>query len=208
MENISTTKDPRTTKQNVVNQSLQDSRSIIQTETSQVYTNLLEEGCEFFYDYLEQIGLSNEPNMILLPSSHHYYYDVEDLKEVKTLVNLKQLNKIKQPKDFLNNIYHILPQHSYFIGYFTDGKNQLGFFPNSSTPQEKTAGIDPFENGISSRIPFLNMIYDIMDAKTNRFLTKKSVTAMLEESGFKILDITEIKGLTYFSVHKGNPITE
>jgi len=174
-------------------------------DLSQVYTNLLEEGGEIFYDYLQSIGLSADPNMILLPSTHHYYYDIEDLKDVNTIVNLKQLNKIKQPKEFLSNIYHILPMSSCFIGNFVDGKNQLGFFPNASASHNKTSGIDPIENGISSRIPFLNMIYDIMDAKTNRFLTRRTVSTMLEEVGFRILDMTEIRGLTYFSVKKSQP---
>jgi hypothetical protein len=178
------------------------------SETNLVYANLLAEGGENFYEYLQSIELSSDPDMILLPSLHHYYYDIEDLKEVKTIVNLKELNKIKQPKDFLKNIFHILPHSSCFIGAFVDGKNQLGFFPNSSSSNNKSTGIDPIENGISSRIPFLNMIYDIMDAKTNRFLTRRTVATMLEEVGFRILDMTEIKGITYFSVRKGKSSTE
>lgn len=172
----------------------------------EVYASLMAEGGENFYEYLKSIGLSSDPNMVLLPSLHHYYYDIEDLEEVKTIVNLKQLNKIKQPKEFLNNIYHILPISSCFIGNYVDGKNQLGFFPKTSAAGYKTTGIDPIENGISSRIPFLNMIYDIMDAKTNRFLTRRTVATMLEEVGFKILDMTEIKGLSYFSVRKVSSI--
>lgn len=203
MENISTTKNQIEDKLNI---SKYAGNEVV--VKNRIYENLVAEGCENFFEYFEQIGVSTNSNMILLPSSHHYYYDVEDLREVKTIVNLKQLNKIKQPKDFLKNIFHILPQQSNFIGNFIDGKNQLGIMPNSSTSLNKKSGIDPVENGISSRIPFLNMIYDIMDAKTNRFLTIKSVSQMLEDVGFKILDITEIDGLTYFSVYKGKSILE
>ncbi len=206
MENISTIKNEITTReQRIVNSILFEEIPVAGTL---VYEDLKAEGGENFFEFLTQLGLSYDLNIILLPSLHHYYYDVEDLKDVKTIVNLKQLNKIKQPKDFLNNIFHILPYESYFIGNFIDGKNQLGIFPNSSTSYNESAGIDPVENGISSRIPFLNMIYDIMDAKTNRFLTRRTVTKMLEEVGFKILDMAEIKGLTYFRVHKVKPITE
>ena len=179
-------------------------KSIYLKESSEIerkiYEDLRKEGGENFFDYLSHSGLSAEDNMILLPSSHHYYYDVEDLKDVKTLVNLKHLNKIKQPKDFLNNIFHILPHGSYFIGSFVDGKNQLGIFPNSSDADN--SAIDQIENGISSRIPFLNMIYDIMDSKTNRFLTRRTVSSMLEEIGFKVLNMTDIKGITYFNANK------
>jgi hypothetical protein len=206
MENTSTIKNEiRTREQRIVKSIFFEEKHVA---VNQVYEDLKAEGGENFFEFLTQLGLSDDPNIILLPSLHHYYYDVEDLKDVKTIVNLKQLNKIKQPKDFLNNIFHILPYESYFIGNFIDGKNQLGIFPNSSTSYNKSAGIDPVENGISSRIPFLNMIYDIMDAKTNRFLTRRTVTTMLEEVGFKMLEMTEIKGLTYFSVLKAKLIKE
>lgn len=201
MEKISTTSNQLEEQKDISN--LSENEAVV---TNRIFDNLVAEGCENFFEYFEQTGISADENMILLPSSHHYYYDVEDLREVKTIVNLKQLNKIKQPKDFLKNIFHILPNKSNFIGYFIDGKNQLGIMPNSSTPSNKNRGVDPVENGISSRIPFLNMIYDIMDSKTNRFLTKRSVSQMMEDVGFKILDITEIDGLTYFSVYKGQSI--
>lgn len=203
MEKISTTSNQLEEQKDISN--LSENEAVV---TNRIFDNLVAEGCENFFEYFEQTGISADENMILLPSSHHYYYDVEDLREVKTIVNLKQLNKIKQPKDFLKNIFHILPNKSNFIGYFIDGKNQLGIMPNSSTPSNKNRGVDPVENGISSRIPFLNMIYDIMDSKTNRFLTKRTVATMLEEVGFKILDMTEIKGLTYFSVRKLNPVKD
>lgn len=199
MENNSTTRDQ--IEEQITTGNVIEDQSLI---AGRIYDNLVAEGCENFFEYFEQIGISPDDNMILLPSSHHYYYDVEDLREIRTIVNLKQLNKIKQPKDFLKNIFHILPNASNFIGNFIDGKNQLGIMPNSSATPYRNKGVDPVENGISSRIPFLNMIYDIMDSRTNRFLTKKSVSQMLEDAGFNVTDITEIDGLTYFSATKGN----
>ena len=145
MENISTIKNEiKTKEQRIVKSIFFEEKPVA---GSQVYEDLKAEGGENFFEFLTQLGLSDDPNIILLPSLHHYYYD-------------------------------------------------------------ESAGIDPVENGISSRIPFLNMIYDIMDAKTNRFLTRRTVTTMLEEVGFKIMDMAEIKGLTYFSVLKVKPITE
>jgi hypothetical protein len=125
------------------------------------------------------------------------------MKNVKTLINLKQLNYIKEIKEFLGTIHHIIPEKSFFIGSFVEGKSAFGMFSGSDDHQYQVPGkVDPVENGISSRIPFFNMIYDIMDSRTNRNMTRKSVEVMLAEARFKVSDMTEINGLTYFSAVK------
>ena len=49
-----------------------------------------EEG-ENFANYIDQIGLAKDPNLLVLSSLHHYYYDAEEMTNVKTVVNLKEL---------------------------------------------------------------------------------------------------------------------
>lgn len=155
---------------------------------------------KIFVDYLEWLGLDTDPNLIVLSPTHHYYYDDEDLKEVTTVLNLKQLNHIKEVKDFLQTINQMLPLNSYFIGSFIDRKHQTGFF---SSDNQMHGSVDPVENGIISRIPILNMIYDFMDSRTNnRNLTSKSVSALMADTGFKIRDFTEINGITCFCSQK------
>lgn len=162
-------------------------------EKSQVIEKLSEEGHKIIVNYLEWLGLAEDPNLIVLSPAHHYYYDDEDLKEVTTILNLKQLNHIKEIKEFLLTINHMLTNRSYFVGSFIDRKNHFW------TPVPQIQGkVDAFENGIISRIPLLNMIYDFMDSRTNRNMTKKSATLLLEDAGMKILDMTEMNGLTCF----------
>ena len=178
-------------------------------KSNPVFEKLAEEGCEYYFRYLEWLGLSNDKNLLVLSSSHHYYYDAEDLKGIKTLVNLKQLNYIKQIKNFLHTIYHILPYKTYFIGSFIDGKTSKGFFSDSNKNPGPLAGkVDPFEIGITSRNPFLNLIYDIIDSRTNRYLTRKTVQIMLEDAGLKVLDMTDFNGLTYFGANKPKSFKE
>ncbi len=178
-------------------------------ESNSVLKTLADEGCEYYFNYLEWLGLEKERNLLVLSSSHHYFYDAEDLKDVRTLVNLKQLNYIKHIKNFLHTIYHILPPKTYFIGSFVDGKNSTGFFSGSNDNQHQISGkVDPVENGIASRIPILNMIYDIMDSRTNRYLTKKTVSIMFAEAGLKVLDMYDLNGLTFFGAHKVRSFTE
>jgi hypothetical protein len=90
-----------------------------------------EEG-ENFANYIEQLGLAKDPNLVVLSSLHHYYYDAEEMINVKTVVNLKELNQIKQLKDFLHSIFHILPPDCNLIGCFVNNKKQSGFILNTS----------------------------------------------------------------------------
>lgn len=156
-----------------------------------------------FVNYLEWLGLDKDPNLVILSSMHHYYYDAEEMKNVKTVVNLIELNQIKETKDFLHSIFHILSPKSNFVGCFVDSKKQNLFRlrrnPSASESIKTSLAV---ENGILSRIPFLNRLYSLIDYRTNKYLTKNNVTLLLEECGFKALDFTEIDGLTYFHAKK------
>jgi hypothetical protein len=118
---------------------------------------------------------------------------------VKTVVNLKELNQVKQIKDFLHSIYHLLPPNCDFIGCFINNKKQNSF-TLSTNPSDYyyKRNSDAIENGVVSSSPLLNMIYNMIDSKTNKYLSDRSVSLLFEENGFKILDMTELDGLTYF----------
>jgi hypothetical protein len=157
------------------------------------------EDCENFAKYIEILGLEKESNLVVLSSLHHYYYDAEEMVNVKTVVNIKELNQIKQIKDFLHSIFHIIPSGSNFIGCFVNNKKQSGFALNTNSSDfYYKRNSDAIENGIASSSPFLNMIYNMIDSKTNKYMSERSVTLLLEEHGFKVLDMTELDGLTYF----------
>jgi hypothetical protein len=164
---------------------------------------LTSEGREEIIKYLEALGLSKDHNLVFLSSIHHYYYDAEEMKNVKTVINLKEINQIKQIKSFLNSIFNILPEKSNFIGCFVDNENNNGFsFRDNLSINNSRSSNNEIENGIASRIPFLNMVYNIMDSKTNRYLSKISVSLLLEDHGFKVINMTKINGHTYFLAQK------
>jgi len=172
-------------------------------ETNPLFKKHTPEISGSFSDYIDQLNLSSDGGLLVLSTSNHYYYEPEELSEVKTLVNMKPLNQINGIKDFLINIFSIMPQKSYFVGCFTDSKNQNWFFADSEMVVDKSdEKFDLVENGIASRNPFLNMVYNLLDIKTNRFLTKKSVNLQFELSGWKVLNMTDIKGFTYFCAQK------
>jgi hypothetical protein len=180
-----------------------DNTSIDLIKNNPVFEILTAEGSENFISYIEWLGLAKDPNLVVLSSIYHYYYDAEEMNNVKTVINLKELNQIKQINSFLHTIFHILPQKSHFIGCFVDNKKINGFaLKNNSSSYHKTRSSDDIENGIVSRIPFLNMLYSLMDSKTNKYMSGRIVTLLLEDHGFKVLDMTELNGLTYFCAQK------
>jgi len=164
-----------------------------------IFRTLTNEEGDNFVNYIEQLDLVKDPNMVVLSSLHHYYYDAEEMIGIKTVINLKELNQVKQLKDFLHSIFHILPAGCNLIGCFVNNKKQSGFVLNTSPSDSYyRRNSDAIENGIASSSPFLNMIYNLIDSKTNKYMSERSVSMLLGEHGFKVLDMTELDGLTYF----------
>jgi hypothetical protein len=202
-------KDKKVTDKQQVSEFSGNSAAIIKkTTTNPVYVELVEEGKEDFYSYLEWLGLAKKPDLLILTSSHHFYFEVEDLKNVKVVVNLNQLNNIKSIREFLQAIYNVLPHKCYFIGNFTDSKKQNGYLTSKKSLHqiEMKEYISESDEGPWSS--FLNMLYGIIDSKTNRYMSDKSVKLLLDEAHLKILDITEFNGFTYFCTQKVNSSVE
>lgn len=145
--------------------------------TNPVIDNLIAEGGENFFHYLSWLGLANDPAMLVLSSRHHYYYDCNDLKGVKTLINLKKLNLIRHLDSFIHTLNNVVSPKTNFIGCFYDRGNQR-------------------RDSLSGRIykKFINFI----DSRVFMVIGKKDVIRLMESNGFKVIDMTEINGVTYF----------
>jgi hypothetical protein len=177
MEDISVLQRPVKTADNRVRTNVSKNQTQpVASKSNQVNAKLDGEVDENFKNYLNWHGLANEDNMLVLSSKLHYYYDYEELKEVTTLLNLKKLNLVKHLDDFLQTLYSGLSPKTNFVGCFADAKSTKG--------------------AATSRIykKFLNFL----DAKTDVDIDKKSFSSLLESHGFKVIDMTEINGLTYF----------
>jgi len=157
-------------------------------------------------DYLDRLGLVKESGMLVIPSSRHYFYDAEDMKGIRTVITLRQLNYIREVRDFLKQITGLLPAKSNFIGCFIDNRTQgTGSEKNNNSSGQVSDKTEAYENGIESRIPFINRMYSIIDFRTNRYLTRRAVTNLLKESGLELVSMTDINGFTYFHARKSNP---
>jgi len=148
-----------------------------QLSYSPVNFSLMAQEGKNFLRYLKSFNLSDGPDLLILPTNNHYYYDEHELRSVRTLINLKKLNLIKDPDTFLHTLYRILPPDVNFIGCFSDSK---------------TLKEDGFLSGLSTRFN------NLLDLKPDHIMDKKNVSELLEKYGFKVVDMTEMNGLTYF----------
>ena len=155
------------------------------TGFSPAIINMVAEAGINFYSYLKNIGLSKEPDLMILSSKHHYYCNEKELKSVRTLINLKKLNLIKHLDMFLFTLVRILPQNANFIGCFSDSKalkgNEFHFYQPSG---------------------LFNRFINFLDSSTDHNMDKNEVSEILKRNGFKIVDMTEMNGLTYFYSQK------
>jgi hypothetical protein len=178
MEEISVIQRPGTITRRKVRSNISRPDNISETRNRNQHSdNHATEVDENFLTYLNYHGLANENNLLVLSSTKHYYYDYDELKDVTTLINLKKLNLVKHLDDFLNTLCDGLSPKTNFIGCFTDKKTQKGV-------------------SVVSRMykRFLNFL----DARIDLEIDGKDFSKQLESYGFKIMDMTEINGLTYF----------
>jgi hypothetical protein len=155
-------------------------RSNERTGINPLLENILSEGGEDFFQYLTWIGLAKEPDLMVLSSVQHYHYDHNDLIGIKALINLKKLNQIRHPDSFLHTLFRIMPANTYFAGYF------------KRNPHGARSSI------YSRSLRFLSELVKHLNPGSETYLSGKIVKGLLEGNGFKVLDMTEINGITYF----------
>jgi len=124
------------------------------------------------YSYVKKYKLIKRNKVLFLSDKYSYYYDEKELKGIKTIVHLKKLNEIKYLNNAIKDLCNILKKNYIFCGRFVDNKS-LNYYKRF------------FE--------FLN---------TTRSLSQRSVTSRLAFHNFKIINMTEINGITYFYAKK------
>jgi hypothetical protein len=189
--------------------SLKKERSISYTGHAtefSIFDDLIEEAGKEVYNYLEKFEITQNTNLILLSSVRHYLYGPEELKQVKTVVNLKLMNHIKLIRYCLQAMNRVLPLGGNFVGCFFDGgknKNKKNDF-NSSMNKSELLFINSHDQNNSSGIPVITWIYKMLYRRKFKPLPKNKAVSILEKNGFLVLDMCEINGITYFISKKVN----
>lgn len=151
------------------------------TVTYHSHVNPTHDGDESFFNYLNNVEIDRHSNILVLSSRHHYFYDLDELKGVSALVNPKRLNFMNHFESFVHVAGNILSSNAKFVGCFVDHKTQKGI-------------------GSISRMykKFISFLDDRIDID----IDKRYLVQLFESSGFKVVDMSEINGLTYFTTIK------
>ena len=169
-----------------------------------LYRTLCNDGCEDFYNYIDWLDLAKSTDAIVLPASSSFFYMPDDLRNAELVINLKPLNLIEDLGSFLAETYSMLPAYSYFTGCFE---------PYDSTTEGRTA-IKRYvlqEDHLNSKkekqpVSWIqNIIKNIFDTGSKRYLTTKSLISSMRSAGFTVLDTTRLNDKIYFCVQKRPP---
>jgi hypothetical protein len=140
-----------------------------------------DEGLDFS-DYLSGLGLLGESEMLVLSMRQNWYFDYADLRYLRILVILKKLDLIKHAESLLQSIFRVLNPEAYFIGCFTcdlsSGGNHLNSYPSHS---------------------IYHKVDNLLEPKAFHHININYFPEIIEAQGFKIVNMTEIKGLVYFT---------
>jgi len=151
-------------------------------QNENIFKTLINENNYNFLYYLSTLNLEKDLNTLVLSSIHHYYYDFNEIKKIKTLIQCKELNKISDIDKFFKNIINVLSPNSNFIGCFRDNKI--------------------YKDNILKRLKITDWLINKLHDKPNYYLSRKKVIKLLNNHDLKIIDITELDNITYFYVKK------
>jgi len=178
MEDISVQNKIKTTNGNSQEAGYYRAKTLSEEQGFNSLSNrLTAEGGKNILLYLKSFDLLNKPDLLILSPSNHYYYEENDFKNVRTIVNLIKLNTISNLDTFFTTLIRVLPPNINLVGCFSDSKPLIG---------------NKFLSEFSTRFN------NLLDLRTDRIMDNKDVSKLLGRYGFKVLDMTEMNGLTYF----------
>lgn len=146
-----------------------------------ISNRLTAEGGKNIFLYLKSFNLLDKPDLLILSPTSHYYYEENDFKNVRTIVNLIKLNTISNLDTFFTTMVRVLPENVNFVGCFSGSKPLMG---------------TGFLSELSTRFN------NLLDLRTERIMDRKDVSKLLGKYGFRVIDMTEMNGLIYFYSHR------
>lgn len=144
---------------------------------------LTAEGGKNIFLYLKSFDLINKHDFLILSPTSHYYYEENDFRNIKTIVNLIKLNTISNLDTFFTTLTRVLPADVNFVGCFSASKPFMGA---------------QFLSDLTARVN------NLLDLGPERMMDRKDVSGLLGKYGFRIIDMTEMNGLVYFYSQRGD----
>lgn len=148
------------------------------SDNDEVSLSLSAEAGKNFFRYLRSFDIAIDNKVLILPANSHYFYDENELKGLRTVISLKNLNLVNDPENFLSNLFSILPDEVNFVGCISYSKIPFR--------------LDGLFSVLSSRFN------NLLDSRKDHNMDEKRLSRLLRKYGFKVVDMTEIDGVTYF----------
>ncbi len=152
-----------------------------QSDSDPAASELITNGGESFSRYLKSVNLSRESEMLVLPTESHYFYDEDELRNIRILINPRRLNQVKHTDKFLNSLVQVLPTGAKFLGCFHESR--------TSNDDLKAFRV---------LYKLCNKVNRFFNSGKDQYLNKNEVSELLERHGFVTIDMREMDGLTYF----------
>ena len=94
----------------------------------------------------------------------------------------------------------------FFVGKFTDykDKEEQVKISNPFIIRHALLMLHNFEHKIIPKVPIINWLQYLLNGRKLRYLTSSKMNRLLKNSGFHLIDIKQINGVSYFISQKVN----
>lgn len=158
--------------------------------------------CEIF-DFIDsQINLEAN-NRILLSLGNKTYLNEKNIDNLRAVVNLKPVNKIKAVKNYLRAVHKLLPDAGLFVGCVETYYGRKRRFQKRFKSFWKLPYLIDFAvNRIFPRVFLGENIYKFFTRDSYHVMSQAEMLGRLVYSGFDIIDFKDIEGKLYYVAMK------
>jgi len=150
-------------------------------------------------DFIDsQINLSVSERVLLLVGQKSYFSE-ENVDNLRAVVNLRPLNKIKNVKGYLLAMQKLIPDAGMFIGCVeTYNDRKIRFKDSFRCFWNIAYTFDFLIHRVFPRLLFFENIYSYFTKDSYHVMSKAEVLGRLVYSGFDIVDFKVIEGMLYY----------
>ena len=170
-----------------------------------IYHNYIKkEAGEEVYNYFHELGVFNTKDVLILSSRHSFSYDEAYLKNIRTIFNLKQINKLPKVNSLFLKINRILPENGYYIGCYDDiyiAQKKLESQVSRPFVRILLWIIYSLPHVILN-LPIISILSSAIGISYNRSLSLKDVQKIMNKNGFNVVLTKSFNNRTFFIAKK------
>jgi hypothetical protein len=177
----------------------------LKKEKTNIYHNYIKkEAGEEVFDYFNELGVFTSKDVLILSSRHSFSYDEGFLKNIRTIFNLKLLNKLPKINNLFLKLNRILPEDGYYIGCYDD------IYVTQKKLETQVA--QPFVKillwllyslpHIILNLPVINTISSAIGIRFNKSLSFTDVQKIMNKNGFNVVLTKSFNNRTFFIAKK------